>query len=122
MRASHPRYSGYYRGPRGAERAVCTRREDPYGDRKRPLTIGVYRNVPLVVEMNDVFEALEDAVMHICLQEIWRWPLVHAAHSRRLEETAELGDVARNILVESRPVGRRIGVGTETVIDVLSPE
>src|SRR5258707_12319925 len=86
------------------------------------LGIGVHRDVSLIVEVDDILEALEDAVVHVSLHEIWRRPLVRAAHARRLEEATKLGDVARNILVESGPIGRRIRVGTQTVIDVLGPK
>jgi hypothetical protein len=86
------------------------------------LAAGVHGDVSLVVEVDDIFEALEYAVVHVGLHEVRRGPLVRAAHTRRLEEAAELGDIARNILVESGPIGRRIGVGTQTVIDVLGPE
>jgi len=86
------------------------------------LAIGVNRDVPLIVEVDDILEALEDAVVHVRLHEIWRRPLVRAAHARRLEEAAKLGDVARNILVEPRPIRSRIGIGTHTVIDVPGPE
>src|SRR6266481_8719165 len=77
------------------------------------LGIGVHRDVSLIVEVDDILEALEDAVVHVSLHEIWRRPLVRAAHTRRLEESAKLGDVARNILVESGPIGRRIRVSTQ---------
>jgi hypothetical protein len=85
------------------------------------LAVCVHRDVPLVVEVDDIFEALEDAVVHVCFHEVWR-RLVRAGHTRRLKEAAELGDVARNILVESGPAGRRIGVGTQTLVDVLGSE
>ena len=83
------------------------------------LAAGVHRDVSLIVEVDHIFEALEDAVVHVGLHEIWRRPLVCAAHTWRLEEAAELGDVARSVLVESGPIGRRIGVGAQTAIDVL---
>src|SRR5258708_9663968 len=86
------------------------------------LAARVHSDVPFVVKVDDVLEALEDAVVHVSLHEIWRRPLVRAPHTRRLEEAAELGNVARNILVESGAIGRRIGVGTQTVIDVLGPK
>src|SRR6266481_2905153 len=75
------------------------------------LAVCVHGDIPLVVEVDDVFEALEDAVMHVCFYEIRRRPLVCAAHARGLEEPAELGNVARNIFVEPVPIRSRIRIG-----------
>jgi hypothetical protein len=86
------------------------------------LASGVHRDVPLVVEVDDILEALEDAVMHVSLDKIRRWPLVCAAHARSLERSAKLADVTRNTLVESGAIGCRIGVSTQTVVNTLGSE
>ncbi len=106
---------------RRKEQSVAGRRAFPE-IKSYLLAVGVDRDIPLVVEVDDVFEALEDAVVHISLHEIRRRPLVRAAHTRGLEEPTELGNVARNIFVEPGPIRSRIRVGTQTVIDVLGPE
>src|SRR6202035_1340299 len=106
---------------RRKERIVAGRRAFPEV-KSYLLAVGVYGDIPLIVEMDDVFEALEDAVMHVCFREIRRRSFVRAAHARSLEEPSELGNVARNIFVKPGPIRRRIWVGTQTVIDVPGPE
>src|SRR6202011_4941764 len=86
------------------------------------LAAGVHGDVPLIVEMDDLLEALEDAIVHVSLHETRVGSSVHVAVTRRLEESTELEDVARNFLEEPGPIGRRIGVGTQAVIDVVGPE
>src|SRR5258708_7849403 len=62
------------------------------------LAARVHSDVPFVVKVDDVLEALEDAVVHVSLHEIWRWPFVRSAQTGRLEWAAGLGDVARDTL------------------------
>src|SRR5690242_6103422 len=69
--------------------------------------------------MDDGFEALEYTVMHVGLHKVWRWSLVYASQARCLEESPELRDVARHLLIESGPIRRRVWVGTQTVVDVI---
>ena len=35
------------------------------------LTAGVHSNVPLVIEVDDLLETLEDAIVHVSLHETW---------------------------------------------------
>ena len=86
------------------------------------LTTGVRCDVPLVIEMDDVFKALEYTVVQIGLHKVWRWSLVYASQARCLEETPELRDVTRHLLVESRPIRGGIWVGAQTVIEVIGPQ
>jgi len=69
--------------------------------------------------MDDVFKALEYTVVQIGLHKVWRWSLVYASQARCLEETPELRDVTRHLLVESRPIRGGIWVGAQTVIEVI---
>src|SRR5260221_5605919 len=72
--------------------------------------------------MDDVFKALEYTVVHVGLHKVWRWSLVYASQARCLEETPELRDVTRHLLVESRPIRRGIWVGGQTIIEVIGSQ
>jgi hypothetical protein len=77
------------------------------------LAAGVHGDVPLIVEMDDLLETFEDAIVHVSLHETWGRSCVHIARTWRLEESTELEDVARNVVEEPGPIGRRIGVATQ---------
>src|ERR1700730_8942430 len=86
------------------------------------LAAGVYGDVPLIVEMDDLLETLEDSIVHVSLHETWGRSSVHVAVTRCLEESTELEDVSRNVVEEPGPLGRRIVVGTQAIIDEASPK
>ena len=83
------------------------------------LTTGVHGNVPLVIKMDDLLETFEYAVMHVCLYKSWVGALVHVAHAWCLKEPTELGNITRNLIVESGSIRRWIGIRAQTVIDGL---
>src|ERR1700674_5968927 len=64
------------------------------------VAAGVHGDVPLIVEMDDLLEALEYAIVHVSLHETRGRSSGHVAVTRRLEESTELEDVARNFLEE----------------------
>src|SRR5262249_54782665 len=56
--------------------------------RSAMLTTGKF--IAGVVEVNDFFQALKVAIVHISLDEIWTRPLVHVPQCRDLELAVEL--------------------------------
>jgi len=78
--------------------------------------------VPGVVEVHDLLEALGEAVVEVRLYEVRGRPQVHVARGRGLEQPVKLREVAQGGLEEEHPIGRRIGVSTETEIDEVGPQ
>ena len=84
---------------------------------------GIHGDVPLVVEVDDLVEGLEDAVVRVRPHERRVGPAVRTCAGRRLEQPPEHGDVARGLVEEvGFPVGGEVGVATETPVDEVSPE
>jgi hypothetical protein len=76
------------------------------------LATGVHADVPLIIEVDDLLETFEDTIVHVSLHETWVGSFIRLVHTWVLEEPAELGDVARNVVEEPGPIRRRIGIRT----------
>ena len=83
------------------------------------MAVGVHGDVPGVVEVDDLLEALEEAVVHVRLDETRVRPHVDVAVVGVWKRPRILRDVARSRAVELGPIEPPDGIATEAPVDVF---